>query len=128
MTPEDAYSILEAIAEIHNCTEKLKLWELNENGIHEEKMAQEIDVEIKTRSANFTFSEYKIPIGATLEFQDNPQITCKVFDDRRIEYNGEVMFLTTLAKMITGKTTGVAGPRYFKYKGTWLWDIDNRDD
>ncbi len=126
MTPEDAYAILEAIAEIHNCTDKLKLCKLNDDAILEKKVAQEIDNEIKTRSANFSFSEYQIPIGAVLEFHDNPQITCTVFDDRRIEYNGEVMYLTTLAKMITGKKNGVAGPRYFRYKGSWLWDIENR--
>lgn len=28
MSPEDAYSILEAIAEIHGCTDKLHLWPL----------------------------------------------------------------------------------------------------
>lgn len=126
MTPEDAYSILEAIAEIHNCTDKLKLCKPNDNAVLEKKMAQEIDAEIKTRSANFTFSECEIPIGAVLEFHDNPEIKCTVFDDRRIEYKGEVMYLTTLAKMITGKKTGIAGPRYFRYKGTWLWDIKNR--
>lgn len=126
MTPEDAYSILEAIAEIHNRVDKLKLCRLNDDAVYEKKVAQEIDAEIKTRSANFTFSECQIPVGAVLEFYDNPQITCTVFDDRRIEYNGEVMYLTTLAKMITGKKTGVAGPRYFRYKGTWLWDVENR--
>lgn len=126
MTPEDAYSILEAIAEIHNCADKLKLCKMNEDAVLEKKVAQEIDAEIKTRSANFTFSEYQIPVGAVLEFHDNPQITCTVFDDRRVEYNGEVMYLTTLAKMITGKKNGVAGPRYFKYNGTWLWDIESR--
>ena len=126
MTPEDAYSILEAIAEIHNCTDKLNLCRLNDEAILEKKVAQEIDVEIKTRSSNFTFSEYQIPVGAVIEFYDNSQITCTVFDDRRVEYNGEVMYLTTLAKMLTGKKTGVAGPRYFRYKGTWLWDIENR--
>ena len=28
MPPESAYALLEAIAEIHGCTDKLKLWEI----------------------------------------------------------------------------------------------------
>ncbi len=126
MQPEDAYLLLEAIAEIHGCKDKLRLWQPNKEEVHAEEIAKEIEEERHTRASNFTFSEIKIPVGATLEFYNNPDIKCKVVDDRRIEYNGEIMYLTTLAKMITGKTIGVAGPRYFRYKGTWLWDIEGR--
>lgn len=128
MSKEDAYAILEAIAEIHGYSDRLKLWELNEEEVKAEETAQEIAVERKTRSANITFSECKIPIGAILEYIDNPEITCTVVDDRRVKYNGEVMYMTTLAKLITGKTNGVCGPRYFKYKGALLWDIEGRKE
>ena len=128
MSPEEAYALLEAIAEIHGYTDRLKLWEMNEEEAKAEETAQEIAVERRTRAANFTFSEAQIPIGATLEFHDNPEIICTVVDDRHVRYQGEVMYLTTLAKLITGKKTGIAGPRYFKYKGAPLWDIDNRKE
>ena len=29
MSPESAYALLEAIAQIHGCTDKLKLWEMD---------------------------------------------------------------------------------------------------
>lgn len=128
MSPEEAYALLEAIAEIHGYTDRLKLWEMNEEEAKAEETAQEIAVERRTRSANFTFSEVQIPIGATLEFRDNPEIVCTVVDDRRVSYQGEVMYLTTLAKLITGKKTGIAGPRYFRYKGALLWDFDSRKE
>ena len=128
MPKEEAFAILSAIAEIHGYTDRLKIWEMNEEEVKAEETAQEIAVERRSRTANFTFSEAQIPIGAILEYCDNPEITCTVVDDRHINYQGEVMYLTTLAKLITGKKTGIAGPRFFKYKGTALWDIENRKD
>ncbi len=128
MSAEDAYSILEAIAEIHGCTDKLMLVKPNEEEIKAEETAEEVKKESRTRSANFTFSEWEIPFGAVLEYYTDSTITCTVVDDRKVEYNGEIMSLTGVAKIITGKTSGIAGPRYFKYKGTWLWDIEGRKE
>lgn len=58
MSAEDAYSILEAIAEIHGCTDKLMLVNPNEEEIKAEETAEEVKKESRTRSANFTFSEW----------------------------------------------------------------------
>lgn len=127
MSPEDAYSILEAIAEIHNRTDKLKLIKPDAAAQSDESIAEEIQTETRIRGANFTFSEWEIPVGAVLEYYKNPDIKCTVVDDRKVEYEGEIMFLTSVAKKITGKQSGIAGPRYFKYKGTELWDIEGRN-
>ena len=43
MSPEDAYSILEAIAEIHGCSDKLKLIAMNEAEKEAEETAEEIE-------------------------------------------------------------------------------------
>jgi len=128
MPPEDAYSLLEAIAEIHGCTDKLKLVAPNETERRAEETAEEVKKESRTRSANFTFSEWDIPVGAVLHYYTDDTITCTVVDDRKVNYNGEIMTLTGVAKQITGKTTGIAGPRYFKYKGTWLSDVEGRKE
>lgn len=128
MSAEDAYSILEAIAEIHGCTDKLKLINPNEAEIKAEETAEEVKKESRTRSANFTFSEWEIPVGAELEYYADKNITCMVVDDRKVSFNGEIMSLTGAAKTVLGKTTGIAWPRYFKYKGAWLWDIDGRKE
>ena len=60
-----------------------------------------------------------------MEYYNDPSITCTVVDDRRVEYKGETMSLTALAKLLSG-TKSAAGPRYFKYKGEWLNDLRRR--
>lgn len=126
MSPEDAYSILEAIAEIHNCADKLKLVQPNEEEQQAEEIAKDIDTESIERASNFSFSKCQIPIGAKIEFCDNHSITAVVVDDRNVEYNGETMSMTALAKLLTGIKYSIAGPRFFKYKGEFLNDIRNR--
>lgn len=95
--------LLEAIAEIHNCTDRLKKWELSQEDLIAEEIAEEVNSERQARGANFTFSDYQIPVGAVLVHKDNPEIVCTVVDDRRIEYSGETMYITPFAKMISGK-------------------------
>lgn len=126
MSPEDAYSILEAIAEIHNCSDKLKLAQPNEEEQKAEETAKDIDTESIERASNFSFSKCQIPIGAKIEFCDNPSITAIVVSEKKVEYNGETMYLTALAKLLTGVKYAIAGPRYFKYKGEFLNDIRHR--
>lgn len=125
MPAEDAYAILEAMAEIHNRTDKLKLHLMSTAEIVAEETAEIVAEERHKRDNNFTFQDMDIPIGAELEFHTNPEIKCTVVDSRRVEYNGEIMYLTGLAGKIMGKKT-FSGPRYFKYKGAYLWDIDKR--
>ncbi len=126
MSPEDAYSILEAIAEIHGCGDKLKLAAPTEEERSAEQTAQEIDTESTERAVKFSFGKCQIPVGAKIEYCDNPNITATVADDRNVEYNGETMSLTALAKLLSGKKYAIAGPRFFKYKGEWLNDIRRR--
>ncbi len=132
MPAEDAYAILEAIAEIHGCADKLKLWKPNDEEVRAEEIAQEITAERRTRDPNFSFAECQIPIGAVLEYVDDPGITCKVIDERRVEYNGEKMYITPLAKLLSGKSYITKGPRYlcdhFKYNGVLLRDIRNQEE
>ena len=126
MSPEDAYSILEAIAEIHGCSEKLKLVKPSNEEITAEQTAQEIDTESTERATNFSFTKCQIPLGAKIEFCNDPNITAEVVDDRNVKYNGETMSLTALAKLLTGKKYSIAGPKFFKYNGEWLNDIRHK--
>ena len=95
MPPEDAYSILEAIAEIHGRTDKLVKVEPTVSEEEEETIADEIEAEQRERWAPFKFS------------------MCE----------GELWFLSTLAKKLLNSKWPVAGPRYFKYEGQWLNDL-----
>ena len=126
MSPEDAYSILEAIAEIHGCADKLKRIGMDEAQKQAEETAQEIDAEHKERLAPFHFSMCNIALGEEIEYCYNPEIKCKVMDDKQVEYQGQKYSLSALAQLLTGSKWSVAGPRYFKYKGEWLNDIRHR--
>lgn len=130
MKPEDAYSILEAIAEIHGCSDKLKLVPPSEEEIVAESIAQEIVEERKERAAPFSFSVCNIPVGATLQFwrtaTQATDITCTVIDAKRVEYQDEVYSLSALAAKLSNVKYAVHGPRYFKYNGEWLNDIRDR--
>ena len=127
MPAEDAYLILEAIAEIHNCTDRLKKWELSKEEERAEEIAEEVIQEKQARSANFLFTDYEIPVGAVLENVDNSEIVCTVVDERRIEYNGETMYITPFVKLISGKQYITQGPKYlsehFKYNEMLLKDV-----
>ena len=126
MSPEDAYSILEAIAEIHGCADKLKRIAMDEAQKQAEETAQEIAAEHKERQSPFRFSMCKIKPGEEIEYCNNPEIKCTVVDDKTVSYQGQTYSLSSLAQLLTGSKYSVAGPRYFKYKGEWLNDIRHR--
>ena len=126
MKPEEAYAILEAMAEIHDCKDNLKLIAPNDVEAQEEQLAQEIDTESHEKAENFSFTKCQIPVGEEIEYYDDPDIKCKVVSDRKVEYQGKEMSLTAAAKLISGKKYSIAGPRFFKYKGEWLNDIRAR--
>ena len=117
MKPEEAYAILEAMAEIHDCKENLKLVVPSDVEAQEEQLAQKIDTESHEKAENFSFTKCQIPVGEEIEYYDDPSITCKVVGDRKVEYQGKEMSLTAAAKLISGKKYAIAGPRFFKYKG-----------
>lgn len=126
MTPEDAYGILEAIAEIHGYADRLKKYQMTESEKRDEQLAQELDNENTERASNFSFSACQISVGEQIEYYANPDIKATVVDDRNICYEGEIYSLTALAKKLSGKKYSIAGPKFFKYKGEWLNDIRHR--
>ncbi len=130
MKPEDAYAILEAIAEIHGCTDKLKLIEPSVEEIEAEGLAQEIVEERKERAVPFSFDLCEIPVGAELTFwrtvTQKTDITCVVVDNKKVEHEGEIYSLSALATKLLGVKYSVHGPCYFKYNDEWLNDIRDR--
>ena len=126
MDAEDAYSILEAIAEINGRVDKLKKYKLTATEEKEEAIANEVETETQEKAENFSFSKCGIPVGATLQYVNDPTITCTVFDDRKIEYDNKQMYLTGLAKLLLGKRIGICGPHFFTYQGERLDDRRHR--
>lgn len=132
MTPEDAYSILEAITEINGYSHRLKKWKATAAEQKDEELAQEISEQHQERLSPFRFSLCNISVGDTIEFccvgNDHSGETCTVYDDKHVKYNGEIWSLTALVKYLLNTKQSVAGPRYFKYKGKWLNDIRARTE
>lgn len=127
MPPEDAYSILEAIAEINGYTHRLKKWKATAGEQKAEELAQEISEQHQERLSAFAFSKCNIAVGESIEFHcdsaEESGVTCEVVDDKHVKYNGEIWSLTALAKYLLKTKTSIAGPKYFKYKGEWLNEI-----
>lgn len=126
MDAEDAYSILEAIAEINGRVDKLKKYKLTDTEEKEEEMANEVETETQEKAENFSFSKCGIPVGSILNYVNDPTITCTVFDDRKVEYDNKQMYLTGLAKILLGKRIGICGPHFFTYQGEKLDDRGRR--
>ena len=127
MAPEDAYAILEAIAEINGYRSRLKKWKATANEQRDEALAQEIQEEARRKAKSFTFSSCDIEEGETVEFCNinSPYngVSVVVVDDKHVEYNGETWTLTSLAKELLGTNASIPGPDYFVYKGKKINDI-----
>ena len=132
MSKEDAYSILDAIAEINNRKDKLKLYKPNAEEVADERVAEDISAERKERAVPFTFAMCDIPIGAEIEFwptaYKKSDIVCTVAEEKKVTYNGETYSLSGLAKMLLNSKWSVHGPAYFKYNGEWLNSIRDRKE
>lgn len=132
MTPEDAYSILGAIAEINGFSHRLKKWKATANEKADEALAQEINEQHQERMAPFAFSLCNISIGEQIEFccpnSENDGALCTVADDKHVEYEDKRWSLTALAKHLLGTKRELQGPKYFKYKGEWLNTIRRQLD
>lgn len=115
ITPEVAYKMFEEMAVIHGREDKLKLYKNDE--IDKE--------ESHKRGEPFSFTKCQIPIGSTIVYIYDETITAKVVDDRKIEYQGEIMYMTTLAKKLTNKSV-IRGPECFKYNGILLPEYYNK--
>ena len=130
MAPEDAYAILEAIAEINGYTHRLKKWKATATERHEEALAQEINEQHRERLSPFAFSKCGIAIGEQIEFcyngNEHSGELFEVADDKHVAHNGKIWSLTALAKHLLGVKWSMAGPQYFKYKGEWLNDVRHR--
>lgn len=130
MTPEEAYKIFEAMANIHACPERLRLIPASTEEKRDEEEAIKIEEETQERKACFSFELINIEPGEEVEFwytSKTPSgIMCRVLNDRQVEYEGKPWSLSGLARNLTNAKNCVPGPHYFKYKGEWLNDIRAR--
>ena len=130
MSAEDAYSILEAIAEINNRKSKLKRIAPTKDEENDEQIANDVEEETKDRLTPFNFDMVNIKPGEKITFtniaSNNNGVECEVVNSKQIEYKGIKYSLSALAAKLSNSKYSVAGPRYFKYKGEWLNDLRKR--
>lgn len=118
MSPEDAYEILEAIAEIHGFENRLVKWKMTKQQKEAEETADEIK---RTKAEPFRFSMCNLHTGDKIEYCNNPCLDIEIVDDKHVQYEEKTYTLTGLARELLGNGSyHVAGPRYFKYNGKWL--------
>ena len=85
----------------------------------------------RPRRANTMLSEIGILPGDILNFKNDLTISCKVLNDRKVEYQGKEYYLTTLARKILHEKYGVSdkaatsGCHHFKFEGKTLYDLRN---
>lgn len=114
MSAEDAYDLLDAIRCISGSNNKLERVKTNPN-INK----------AKDRRPQINFSKCGIPIGAELVFVDDANIKAIVCGDKKVEYNGQEMSLSTLAQELKQFKSKPQGTAYFTYNGRPLIDIAN---
>ncbi len=81
----------------------------------------------RKRLHNFTFSELDIPIGSILYFSRNINITCIVYSENMVIFNGKIITLTEAARY-TGLVPfkEIQGPKFWMYENELLTKRRNR--
>ncbi len=123
MTAEEAYGLLESIAELSGTRDKLHRMKPEGHEILDEEMAAEIEEEAKERRSPFSFTKCGIPFGAQIALAGHPEFVATVKDDRHIDYHGVTYSLTELAKKLLKVDHALQGPLYWEYQGKILRDI-----
>ena len=76
----------------------------------------------RSKRPQLNFKEMGIPIGETLTTVDGV-ITCKIAEEKKVEYEGEIMSLTRASRKLKDLDYDIQpGPRWF-YNGKSLKDI-----
>ena len=63
-----------------------------------------------------------VPLGATLQWEDDPQITCLVEDDTHVLYEGKRATISGVARELKG-WSAAQGSLYWLYEGKTLQEL-----
>lgn len=117
MDAEEAYSLLEAIAEINGLKENLHRIVPSKKEVEDDEITDSVRLEA------FKFSMCNLKEGDELTFVNDSSIKCCVKNEKKVIYNNAEYSLSSLAKLLLGLSYGVAGTHYFAYKGEILCDL-----
>lgn len=124
MTPEEAIILFRSIAALTGQEDHLTIYETSLDQRINTDAAEEV-TRRRHRRPNFNFSDCHIPVGARITFLNNEDIVITVANDRQVEYNGEVYYLSNLAKELVPEYSGTPGIAMFGYNGKSLYDYYN---
>jgi hypothetical protein len=77
----------------------------------------------KSKRPALNFQELGIPIGAEISFTLNPSILATIVSSKKVNYEGEISFLTPLTTKLLERETAVQPSPYWMYKNRSLKDI-----
>ena len=77
-----------------------------------------------SKSGKFNFTSFEIPVGATLHFVSDPSITCTVYDERTVNFQGQLVSTSRAAVLANASRGGLAkslaGPIWWLYEDETL--------
>ncbi len=121
MAPEDAYALLKAMAEIHGCKDKLKLYKKSEEDKRQENEANEAREKAKRRDP-LSFDMIGIEPGEEICYINDPTIKATVISNRKVLFEGEETYLSPIAQKLEGKDS-LQGSKFFTYHGKRLTEL-----
>ena len=123
MTPQKAYGILSAIAEINGDEDLLVLNPTEDDFFTSEKNNEKEDKNPEQKRGKLTFALLGLPVGTELVYKNDPTITVKVADDQSgVEYQGKVYKMSALIRHLKNGGSWQGG-EYLLYQGKKLTDM-----
>lgn len=79
------------------------------------------------RAEQFNFGMVHIPPGTVLTWVQDPSITCTVYNNKKVEFEGKIVSLSDAARILFAragsKKRAFRGPLYWQYKGKTLQEL-----
>ena len=124
MTPEKAYGILSAIAEINGDEDLLTFNPMNDDYFTEKDNGPTSPTEEKKeKRSKLTFKMLGIPIGSELVYKDDSTVIIKTVNDgSNVEYKGQIYSISGLVTLLKNGGSWRGGD-YFLYNGKKLTKI-----
>lgn len=103
MTPADAYSILETIAQINGLEDHLVLVEPSAKQLKDEEEAEEIRTKrVSLPKLDWMVEQGLVNIGDKIFVISHPGEVATIVDGKHVEYKGEIMSLNAYGCKVTG--------------------------
>ncbi len=101
--------------------------EVKPDSAHVETQEEQRAIEdVKVKRGRFNFKLAQVPIGAVLTFSRDSQVSCKVLNSTKVEFESKEVSLTQAAAIILERMgyywKSVQGPLYWEYDGETLVD------